>query len=187
MRVKVVALLCVMFLFSGCKGQADPLDNAIALRNRILESEGCSFKASISADYGERVYEFSMECQTNKAGDLTFTVTEPTTIAGIQGKVSHNGGALTFDDKVLAFQTIADGQITPVTAPWLLMKTLRSGYITGSTTDEDGFQITINDSYAEDAFYLNIWVDWAHLPDACEIFWEGRRILTVKVENFTYL
>ena len=187
MRVKFVALLCVTLLFSGCKGQADPMDKAIALRNRILENKGCSFQASISADYGEKVYEFSMDCRTNKAGDLTFTVTEPTTIAGIQGKIRHDGGALTFDDKVLAFQTIADGQITPVTAPWLLMKTLRSGYMKGCTSDEDGFQITINDSYAEDAFYLNIWVNRAHLPVACEIFWEGRRILTVKVENFTYL
>ena len=187
MRVKVVLLLCVIFLLSGCKGQADPLDNAIALRNRILESEGCSFKASICADYGEKQYEFSMFCQTNKAGDLSFEVIEPATIAGIQGKVRSDGGALSFDDKVLAFQTIADGRITPVTAPWLLMKTLRSGYIKGSTLDEDGFQVTINDSYAENAFYLNVWVDRDHLPASAEIFWENRRIFTVTVEDFTYL
>ena len=187
MRGKAAAFLCVIFLLSGCKGNKDPLDDAIALRNRILESDGCSFTASICADYGEKLYEFTMECQTNKSGDLTFTVTEPTTISGIQGKVSNDGGALTFDDKVLAFETIADGQITPVTAPWLLMKTLRSGYMKCCTNTENGFQVMIDDSYAEEAFHLNIWVNESQLPVAGEIFWDGRRILSVKVENFIFL
>lgn len=187
MRVKAIALLGVILLLSGCKNKSDPLDKAIALRNRILESEGCSFTASVCADYGEKIYEFAMDCQMNKAGDITFTVTDPATISGIQGRISNDGGALTFDDKVLAFQTIADGQITPVTAPWLLMKTLRSGYLKGCTKEEDGFQIYIDDSYEEDAFHLNIWVDDDHVPVFGEIFWEGRRILTVKVENFSFL
>jgi len=187
MRVRVIALLWVIFLLCGCKANKDPLDDVIVLRNRILESGGCGFTASVCADYGEKLYEFTMECQTNKAGDLTFTVAEPTTISGIQGVVSNDGGALTFDDKVLAFETIADGQITPVTAPWLLMKTLRSGYIKCCTDSENGFQVMIDDSYAEEAFHLNIWVNESQLPVGGEIFWDGRRILSVKVENFTFL
>jgi len=156
------------------------------LRNKLLDSNGCSFRAVITADYGEKVYEFSMDCATDKEGNLTFLVTEPATIAGISGKISEKGGAVTFDDKVLAFQTIADGQVTPVTAPWLFMKTLRSGYIKGCTQDESNFLISIDDSYAENDLRLNITVE-KNLPASGEIFWKGRRVMTVLVDDFVYL
>lgn len=186
MRVKVAAILCVLFLFSGCKNADAPLDKALALRNRLLDSNGCSFQATITADYGEKVYTFEMDCKTDKEGNLIFSVTEPDTIAGITGKMTAAGGAITFDEKVLAFQAMADGQISPVTAPWLFIKTLRSGYLNGCTAGENSFDISIDDSYEEDALHLNIRVE-NDLPVASEIFWQGRRVLTLVVENFAYL
>ena len=186
MRVKAAVLFCFLFLLTGCKNDNEPLNHAISLRNRLLNSDGCSFVAEITADYGEKIYTFSMDCQTDKAGNLSFTVKEPTTIAGITGKVSSAGGAITFDDKVLAFQTMADGQVSPVTAPWLFMHTLRSGYLKGCAETDSGLQISIDDSYAEDTLHLEI-ITENDVPIFAEIFWQGRRMLTVKVENFTYL
>ena len=127
MRWKAVAIVCVIFLLSGCKSANAPTDRVFALRSRILDSNGCSFHTTVSADYGDKIYTFSMDCVTDKDGNLAFTVTEPTTIAGITGKITVVGGSITFDDKVLAFQSIADDQVTPVMAPWLFIKTLRSG------------------------------------------------------------
>ncbi|MBQ5607614.1 MAG: hypothetical protein IIU86_01150 [Oscillospiraceae bacterium] len=186
MRVKVAAILCVLFLFSGCNNADAPLDKALALRNRILDSNGCSFRVNITADYVEKVYVFGMDCEADKEGNLTFSVTEPDTIAGITGKITTAGGAITFDDKVLAFKTMADGQITPVTAPWLFINTLRSGYLNGCTEGENSFEISIDDSYEEDALRLNIRVE-NDLPVFGEIFWQGRRLLTLTVEDFAYL
>ena len=186
MRFRLAAVLCVLFLFSGCKGTTDSLDRAIALRNKLLHADGCSFGATITADYGEQIYEFKMDCETDREGNLTFTVTEPATIAGITGTVSTSGGAITFDDKVLAFQTIADGLVTPVSAPWLLIKTLRSGYLKDSAAIEQGFEISIDDSYAEESLQLRIRTQ-GDVPAFAEIFWQGRRILTIAVENFSFL
>ena len=186
MRMKIVAILCILIFLTGCKNSEVPLSNALALRSKILSSNGCSFQSKVIADYGEKIYTFSMNCETDKEGNLTFTVSKPDTIAGISGNITTNGGAITFDDQVLAFQTIADGQITPVTAPWILIKTLRSGYLNGCTQLENGYQISIDDSYEEDALRLNIWVK-DEVPTSGEIFWQGRRILTVTVENFAFL
>ncbi len=186
MRLRLAAVLMVFVFLSGCSGGSAPLDRALSLRSKILSSNGCSFRAGITADYGDKVYTFSMDCQTDKEGNLTFSVIEPGTIAGITGKVSNRGGAITFDDKVLAFQTMADGQVTPVTGPWLFMKALRSGYINGCTDGEGKFQISIDDSYEENALRLNVWIE-NHLPVSAEIFWQGRRVLTLSVEDFTYL
>ncbi len=186
MRVKLAVVLCMILVLSGCKGKNAPLDRAIALRNKIADSNGCSYHAKITADYGEKIYAFSMDCQTDKEGNLTFFVIEPATIAGITGKISASGGAITFDDQVLAFQTMADGQVTPVTAPWLFMNTLRGGYLKGCTQVDNGIEISIDDSYAENALHLNI-VTEAETPVSAEIFWQGRRVLTLAVENFMYL
>lgn len=186
MRGRLACVLCIILLLTGCKGANSGVDRAIALRNKLAESNGCSFHAKITADYGEKIYVFSMDCTTDKEGNLTFSVTEPATISGITGKISTSGGEITFDDKVLAFQMMADGQITPVSAPWLFIKTLRSGYLKGCTDEENGYQISIDDSYAEDALHLNILVE-GNTPKFGEIFWKNRRVLTVSVENFTYL
>ncbi|MBQ8880880.1 MAG: hypothetical protein IJ030_01725 [Oscillospiraceae bacterium] len=151
-----------------------------------MSANGCSFRATVTADYGEQIYVFKMDCQTDREGNLTFSVTEPTTIVGITGKITGTGGAITFDDKVLAFQTLADGQVTPVTAPWLFMKTLRSGYLKDTAATEAGFEISIDDSYAEESLQLRIRTE-GELPVFAEIFWQSRRVLTLNVEDFVFL
>lgn len=186
MRAKVAVILCMILLLSGCKNTGQPLDRALALRNKILDSNGCRFHTVITADYGKNIYKFAMDCTADKEGTVTFSVTDPATIAGISGKITTTGGAITFDDKVLAFKPMADGQVSPVTAPWLFIKTLRSGYLKGCTGSEKGMQISIDDSYQEDALHLNIWLD-GDLPASGEIFWKGSRVLTFTVEDFTYL
>ncbi len=186
MRAVTAMLVCVICLLTGCTNTNAQIDKAIALRNKIENSSGCAFVATVTADYGKEVYVFSMDCITDKEGNLSFTVTAPETISGIKGTVSGYGGDLTFDDKVLAFQTIVDGIATPVTAPWIMMKTLKSGYLKSCTETDTGFDISADDSYAEGSLHLNIAIK-ENLPSSAEIFWDGRRILTVSVENFRYL
>ena len=186
MRLRLAAIICVVLLLTGCKGSGDSLDRAVSLRNRMLREEGCSFTATVTADYGEQIYIFKMVCKTDREGNLTFTVAEPATIAGTTGKITGSGGAITFDDKVLAFQTIADGLVTPVTAPWLLIKTLRSGYLKDAAETNDGIEMSVDDSYVEQPMQLRIRTV-GELPAFAEIFWQGRRILTIAVENCSFL
>lgn len=186
MRVTAV-VICFLFLLSGCGGDDTNMERALSLRTQIQSSKGCTFHTVISADYGDEIYVFEMDCQTDADGNMNFKVTEPVSISGITGTVGNDGGKITFDNQVLMFQTIADDQITPVTAPWLLIKTLRSGYIKGCAKVEQGLQIMIDDSYAENPLHLNIGVGENNLPVSGEIFWQGRRIMTLSVEEFSFL
>ena len=128
-----------------------------------------------------------MNCRIDSAGNLTFTVIEPKTISGISGTVSQEGGRLTFDQQVLAFELLAEGQVTPVSAPWLLIRTLRSGYLRSCCKENEQFRITIDDSYQEDALQLDIWTDDEGRPVRGEILWQGRRVLSLDVRKFVYL
>lgn len=159
----------------------------MALRERILQSQGCSFSATVTADYGEKVYRFTTDCNTDREGNLLFTVKAPETISGINGRILHKTGQLTFDDVVLAFELVADGEISPVSAPWIMMQTLRGGYLSSCGYDADGLRLTIFDSYKEDALQLDVWLTEAGDPAYAEILWQGRRILSITVENFTFL
>ena len=157
------------------------------LRSKLLQASGCSFQAVITADYGDKIHMFTLSCSADADGDMTFTVIEPDTIAGITGMLSGEGGKLTFDGTALHFELMAENQLSPVIAPWILLKTLRSGFITSCCKEEDRLRLSIDDSYEEVALRLDIWLDSNHLPDQSEILHNGRKILSVTVEQFEIL
>ena len=179
-------ILIVLFL-SGCAGNGREMDRVISLRRQILESDGCAFLGNITADYGDKIYNFTLDCRMDNNGKVHFKVVEPNEIKDISGSISSEGGKLTFDDKALFFNLLADGQISPVALPWIFTKTLRSGYIKGCAATDSGLYIQINDSYAEDALHMDIWTDQHEIPVRAELLWQGRRILSMGVENFRFM
>lgn len=182
-----LALLMLTVLLSGCSRSKSEMDEAIAMRAKLLAAAGCSFQTEITADFGAQTFTFTMDCQADNTGRLTFTVREPESLAGITGVLSDNSGKLTFDGKALAFDTLAEGQISPVSAPWVLVHTLRGGYMTACARGGDGMLLSIDDSYADDALRLEIRLDREAVPGSAEIFWKGRRILSLVVKNFQLL
>lgn len=186
MKKIIIVLLCAVFLL-GCGNSAGDENRALRLRSTLQGSKGCSFDAVVTADYGQQTYTFAMGCQFDAHGNLSFVVKEPKTIAGITGTISREGGELRFDDHVLAFPVLADGHASPISAPWLLYKCLVGGYIRTLAYEDGLLRITADDSYAEDAMTLDIWLNASDLPIRAEILYEQRRILTVRIENFQIL
>lgn len=171
----------------GCSAVHHEMNDVISLRQSMLQGNSCEFSATITADYGDNIYNFVMKCTTDPDCNMRFEVVSPDTISGITGVITQSDGKLTFDEHELLFATVADGQLTPVTAPWVFMNALRSGYIRGCGKDGDGIHIQIDDSYADNAMQLEIWTDNACVPVRCEILWDGRRILSIDVADFKIL
>ena len=183
---RVAVLLLIVCMLAGCEKGSKELERGLVLRDKLLSS-GCCIDVDITADYGDKVHTFSMECQADDKGDMTFSVTAPESIAGITGSITEEGGKLTFDDVALQFDLMADDQISPVSAPWILLKTLRSGYLISAAVEEEFLRLTIDDSYDEDALTLDIWLNDADIPVRAEILFDGRRIETLSVTNFEIL
>ena len=156
---RIAVVLCFVLLLTGCSGTEDHMDRAMAFRAKLLAAAGCSFDAVITADYGDVTYTFTMKCSTDQQGNLRFSVAEPQTISGISGIVSATGGK----------------------------KTLRSGYLSSCGREGGNLRLSIDDSYEEDAMHLDIWLGEGDLPARGEILWQGRRVLSIEVENFTFL
>ena len=184
--MKRIFSLCILLaLLTGCSQSDARIERCMGLRSKLLAG-GCSFTAEITADYGDKLHTFTLECTGNDRGDLCFTVVSPESISGITGEITGGGGAFTYDGDVLYFDLMADGTLSPVSAPWILLKTLRGGYLTSAGSDGDLLMLTIDDSYAEDALHLDVWLDEQDVPVRCEILYDGRRILSVNIGDFSF-
>ena len=183
MKKAAVLVLCLVCL-TGCSSSNTEIQRGMALRSKLLQAESCTFDADITADYGDELHRFSMSCKADAKGELTFTVIAPETIAGITGTIDDEGGKLTFDDVALHFELLADDQLSPVSAPWVLLKTLRSGYLTSAGMEDALLRLSIDDSYDEDALHLDIWLDKEDIPQRAEIVYDGKRILSLAVKSF---
>ena len=181
-----IAAILIPFCLSGCKMKNQSMDKLYALRERMRQCNEISFEADITADYGTEYYTFKVACTSDSSGDISFTVIEPDTIAGIQGEINKLEGYLTFDNHVLAFKEMADDRITPVTAPWFFLTALCGGYITSCGKTNDGYLAMIRDTYEDDALLLEIvFID--EEPISAEIFWNQTRVISMKIQNFNAL
>lgn len=184
---KAALLLAAALVLTGCGGENREMEEALSLRDSLLSGNGCAFSVNLTADYGDVLYEFSMDCEADSLGNVEFSVTGPETIAGITGTMSETGGKLTFDNTALQFDLMAEDTLSPVSAPWLFVKTLRSGCITSVGYEDNMLRLSIDDSYRDDALRLDIWVNRDRIPVRAEVLQEGTRILTMSVTDFRIL
>ena len=180
----ISGILLVAIVLSGCQPNDTQLQHILDMRKRIMEGKCYSYDAEITAEIGSAIYSFQTACTADSSGNLAFMVTAPDTIYGITGELSDNSASLTFDGNVLAFPMLAEGKLTPISAPWLLLKTLRSGYLSGYQTNEDGFILSMADSYEENPLQLQIHTDLQLNPTFAEIYWQQQRVITLSITNF---
>lgn len=173
--------LLLIFL-TGCSGADRDMEEALAFRSRCLGASSITFEAEIRADYITQAEEFSLACSADREGRMTFRVLEPEEITGIGGSVSAEG-EVTFDDVVLAFPLMADGRLSPLSGPWVLLRAIRSGAIVSVAREGELLHLTIDDSYADNALTVDLWLENGE-PEEAEIAWEGRRCLTMTVDDF---
>lgn len=181
---RMAVFLVVVCLISGCKNSDGELNQVIGFRQQLLSASLCQFETDVTADYGDKLFTFSAQCQVQGDGQLQFAITAPESIQGITGKISDSGGKLTFDNTALHFPLLAEEELSPVSAPWIFIKTLRSGYLKSVGKEEQNFRVAIDDSYAEDALHLDIWLDETLCPIRADILHEGTRILSLTIKNF---
>ena len=179
----IILLLSVIILFSGCGCASSEIDAAMELRQRLLLGN-CSFTAEITADYGDELYQFQMDCNTDTTGTMSFTVTEPASIAGITGTINAEDANLTFDKTVLSFPPLAGGRLSPVSSPWIFINTLRSGYLSACGKQADNLFILADDSYGDNALHLEILTTTNTIPIQADIFWNQQQIITLNIRNF---
>ena len=183
----LLAVFLVLCCLTGCSGSKSGIEPGLLLRKKLNAGTGCSFDVTITADYTDKIYTFGMNCKVDENGKLDFTVTAPESIAGISGTVSESGAGLTFDNQILACEMLADSMISPVISPWLMIRSIRGGYISACSESGDKSCIRIDDSFQGSNLQTVVWVDKQLLLCGAEFLYSGKRILSLEVANFVIL
>ena len=112
--------LCVpmiALLLAGCGrlevSEAEQL--ALEIRGEYLELERCSASLEITADYGQRVYQFGMEAQV-QGEDAALTLTAPETVAGLTARWAGEAGTLEYDGVAVETGSLDPEGLDPVSA-----------------------------------------------------------------------
>ena len=177
-------LILVCILLTGCSKQNADIDDALLFRQRLANSSQCEFKIEVTADYGEEVYQFLLACSTDSDRNIKFEVIAPDSISGISGIISPTGGKITFDEDVLSFPLLTEGELSPISAPLILYNGLCSGYLNSCGSTKEGTQMIIDDVFADTPVQIIVWSDQDLIPQHCEILWDGRCIMSIVIENF---
>ncbi|WP_251316306.1 hypothetical protein [Flintibacter muris] len=140
-------LVCVLMiiLLTGCGAAegSEAEELALTIRGEYLAIDSCAVQAAITADYGQRVYQYEMAAAVN--GDETvLTLSAPETVAGLTARITGEDGLLEFDGVAVETGPL-DGQgLTPVSALPALLEAARSGYITACALEEDGALLRVD-------------------------------------------
>ena len=133
MRKLMSCVLMMTLLLSGCKagggGEESPENLAALIRGEYLNLTAWTATVSVTADYGQRVYDFVLDVSWEKDGETVLTVVEPELIAGITARLKEDGAYLEYDGASLETGEL-DGQgLSPVSALPALLNAVQTGFI----------------------------------------------------------
>ena len=180
-------MLGLAVILTACSPEDREMNRAMILRDIALNAERCSFTAEVTADYGELLHSFSMDCASDRQGNVQFEITQPETLEGIKGTISDRGGEIDFEDTALYFPLLADEQLTPAAAPWIFLKIVRSGSITSVCREDSLLHMTAEDIFQGEALLMDIWLDESNVPVRGEVLFDGKRILTLSFKNLHFV
>ena len=93
-------LLCalMMTLLTGCANAmvSEAEELALSIRGEYLAMDSCAVRASVTADYGQRVYQYEMAAAVN-GEEIVLTLSAPETVAGLTARITGEDSRLEFD------------------------------------------------------------------------------------------
>jgi len=172
--------------FAGCGGPDDAVQRALDMRTGLLGAGACTFSAEVSADLGDRVCDFALDCAYSAPDDsATLTVTAPDTLAGIRASVTGEGARVSFDDTRLELGTPPGGGPAPLELPRILGGAWASGYIESESELPDGFLATYRTGYGEDELLVYTWFNEQGVPTEAEVYAGSTRVLGAELSGYS--
>lgn len=139
-------MIILALLLSACGGGAGGGDAAeqlaLDVRAEYIAMEGCAAALDVTADYGERVYQYTMDLTYAKEGDTLLTVTAPENIAGVSARLTAGQTALEYEGVRLETGPLSEDGMSPVDAVPALLAAAREGFLAECVLeDQDGVQV----------------------------------------------
>lgn len=140
-------LLCalMMTLLTGCSNAvvSEAEELALTIRGEYLAMDSCAIRASVTADYGQRVYRYELAAAVN-GEETVLTLSAPETVAGLTARITGADSRLEFDGISVETGPLDGAGLTPVSALPALLEAARGGYIVACALEEDGTLLRVD-------------------------------------------
>ena len=180
--MRKICLFVVLLMLTGCASEDKTLQPALLFRAELLNAGQCAFTAEVTADYGDLVYEFTMDCTAASDGTTQIAVTKPESIAGITAAVTN--GTVTFEGMSLDFGAMAEGRLTPLAAPAMAVESWRSSYIASAGKTDDGYRVSFEDGFQDEKLTVDTWFSTDGQPIYTELQNDGKCLIKMNILNF---
>ena len=193
MRRLTSCLLMMTLLLSGCRGggESTPEMAALALRDTYQNLAGWSSAVDITAEVGDKVFDFSLDASWQREGETVLVITAPELLAGITARIADGETVLEYDGVGLSLGLLDGKGLTAVSAvPWV-MEQIGRGYMAKCAwagENRELLQITFRDPEAEanTGTEYRITFDRETLAlNGAEVSVDGASVLTAAFHNFT--
>ena len=136
--ISCVLMMTLLLAACGAAEEESPENLAARIRAEYLSAAAWSATAELSVDYGEQVFDFTVDAAWEREGDLVLTVTEPDLIAGITAVVRDGETILDYDGVGLSLGLLDLNGLTPVSALPMLMECITTGYMARCSWSGEG-------------------------------------------------
>jgi hypothetical protein len=181
--VAALALLACL-VFTGC-GKEGGVSGAIEFRAQLVRAGGCSFTAEVTADFGDEVYAFTLQCESDADGTTDITIIQPETLAGITATVTDSGGQITYDGMAVDFGLLASGDVIPAAAPAIVVSCWGQEYIESAGPEEGLERVTYTKGFDDKQLTADTWFENG-VPICAELCYNGQRILKLTITDFQF-
>ena len=158
---------------------------AVEFRGELISRGGCSFRAQITADYGQEVQHFTLDCRADGEGEVSFCVTEPETIEGITGSVEGETGIVTYDGLQLAFPLMVHDRISPVSAPALTVACWVKEFILSAGLSEELYRVSYEKKINGKDVLIDTYFE-KNIPISAELCYNGYGIINITIADFSF-
>lgn len=150
MRRGLLAPTIFLFLLlCACGGGNDDNDLVLSLREDFQTMDTWSGSMDLTADYGQRVYEYTVSFAGSREEGTVLTIQAPAEVAGISAVAREGQTWLDYDGVRLETGPLDERGLTPMDALPALLSDMESGTVAETGTETDGelevLRLTIRD------------------------------------------
>lgn len=179
MRLKIAVPMLMILLLCGCGTRSEITEVPVQFRMGLREAGGCTYTVALTADYGDYVREFTLDCDCTMDGS-SFTVIEPDSVAGITATVSNEQAQVSYRDTILAVESFSTRAVSPMAVPFLLTKAWSEGYISAVGEPE---QVEYLLGFGTDELVVSTVFD-ENIPAECEVSDGTSTLITCQITEF---
>lgn len=189
--VPMMMLLLLPACSGGSAGVSEAEELSLEIRGEYLELSDWTTDATVTADYGQRVYQYQLTAVA-QGEETVLTLSAPETVAGITARLKGEDSLLEYDGMSVETGPLDKNGLTPVSAIPVLMETAKTGYITSCAMEEGEsgplLHISCGDPEGRPGAGVEtaLWFDAGnHALVRGEISVDGFRTILCEFSNFT--